>query len=1114
MRRPFALIPLIALGLLLPAPARSQTSGKGLPPPRAGTGLAAAAGLPEGLRSATPETPCWVSFAARRADVDDPAALTALLDEARGRGLKTLVRLEEADHETGSTAWTDLLLGFATALGDRVDAYQLLGEEAGGLTPKDYAFLLKNARVSIRAGGSNAVILSPPLDLVDESWPQQLFAEDAAPYLDILAASQVSALERIIALRDKRHARAPVWVTDSALPEEGAVAAAIAGYLESISAGAEVVIFRQAAPPEAPAATPEPAQPESATPPTTGGTSSPAEGGTPAGDSTTPPATVEGAQAPPSKPAPPGLGEVLTFLRSQFPPGLRPAAKGALPFNPSAAVAGSATGAQNSEESGAGEAASGDGATTTPKPKDATKVDLAILPFFDEKTRDGLAAYRAGESEAAPAVRLPLRSPVESLDLVVPERLQQRTLSGAAGPGAVVILPLARKYRLLRYRLALEAIPVKESADVGASAELTAEEIIAFERERRGVQEARVHHYEARALINVHYRLASLAYTLDLSTENRLYVHDGKEDYEQLRLYVNGADWRSQEPPALPFLQPEQVGEAPLDIVLDENYRYTVEGRDTVDGRDCYVLAFEPVDPTRSLYTGKVWVDSKLFIRVRMQTVQGALKPPLRSNETVYRYGPVQTNVGEVWLPVAIDGQMTYELLGYTLAMERERTFSDFLVNEPGMEERVTQAFDSKRPIFRDTGNGLQRVRVVDGQETLESLDKPKNAALVFGFSAGETGDLSFPFAGVNFFDFNFRGTGTQFNLAVAGPFADISWNQPNVLAGTVEKPWSLALQGSFTAIELEDEIVTEAGTPREDRVDILGESVRATLGIPMGEFLRLSVQGRAFYQNFDRQSANDEHGEDEGTSTDFVLPPTNWEGVANLRLEFSRMGYQVAPWAEWGTRSDWGPWGRCADVPGGLCEVPGSRWSEDDRDFTRLGIDIRKSYFFGIFHKISLGLSGFEGRSLDRFSRFELGDFRAASVRGFNSSGIHFDRGFVAEASYAFGISKALRAEVGVEEGIVLSEDDFPGVYNRVIGSGVNLEFTGPWGTFVNVRLGAALSSTIEDKGSGGDLRVVFFKTWDKWSRHGSKGTPPGQPPPGPPGPTPPDPVPVDPGR
>jgi len=496
--------------------------------------------------------------------------------------------------------------------------------------------------------------------------------------------------------------------------------------------------------------------------------------------------------------------------------------------------------------------------------------------------------------------------------------------------------------------------------------------------------------------------------------------------------------------------------------------------------------------------------------------VQTALKDPLRSSEIVYKYGPVPSDAGELWLPIDIDGQMTYELLGYTLAIEREIEYSEFEINKPGIEERVAQAFDSGKPFFRDTEQGLKRVRVVDGEEQLESLDKPKNTLLVFGISAGEAGDLSFPFAGVNFFDFNFKGTGTQFNLAVAGPFADISWTQPN-LFGTSgsSKPISLALQGSFTAIEIEDKLATSAGTTEEDRVDVLEQDVRAALGIPIGDFLRWSVQARGEYQNYDRQKK---------TSPDFVLPPTIVEGVFNTRLEFSRRGYQVAPWAEWGTRSDWGPWGRCTDVALEDCEAPGSRFSDDDRDFTRLGIDIRKSYYIGIFHKITLGVSGFEGRSLDRYSRFELGDFRSARVRGFNSSGIHFDRGMVGDVSYSFGVTKIMRAEIGVQEAIVLSEDDFGPGYQRAIGSGLNLEFSGPWSTFVNVRIGYGLETTIPDKGGGGDLRVVFFKTWDKWSRKGGTGTPPSAPPPGLPGEPPggpmglgpmaPDLVPIDPSR
>ncbi|HUD72054.1 MAG TPA: hypothetical protein VMQ62_08840, partial [Dongiaceae bacterium] len=763
--------------------------------------------------------------------------------------------------------------------------------------------------------------------------------------------------------------------------------------------------------------------------------------------------------APPAGDASDAVARALVAARALLPRGLQPASAGALPFDPQAAVAG--------------------GGVDSPPP-----VPLRVLAFFDPSTRDGLAIYRSSDRPAADGaapprlVRLRLRSPLDSLELVDPANGTTRRLADSTPPGAMVDLPLVPGALVLRYRVAQTALPINEEARVGATTELTAEEIIARERESRAIQATRLTHYEAKATISIHYRLAALGETVDLVTENRLFVKEGKQDYEQTAMYVNGALWRGKQPPYLPYLQPGTVSEVPLDIRLDERYRYRLEGRDTVDGHECYVIGFEPsaTEGTESLYHGKVLIDTRLFTRVKMAAVQTNLSDPLRSNEVVYRFAPVSTPRGDVWLPETINGQMNFELLGYSLAVEREAAYTDYKSDEEGFDARRQEAYDSGRPLFRDTGGTFFKLDH-DGQvETLQSLDAPRNTLLVMGMSVGETGGVSFPFAGVNWFDFDFKGTGTQFNLAWAGPFCDISWNQPNLLGtGNDVRPWSLAVQGTFNALESEDKNATTAGTFGSEEVDILRETVRAALAIPAGNFLRFSLETRASYQNFDRKK---------GTDPAFVLPPTNYEPVVNLRGEFARLGWLTALWGEWGYRSDWAAWG-----------LPGQKFEEDDRDFTRLGIDLRKSYYAGIHNKLGFGISGFEGRSLDRFSRFELGDFRAARVRGFNASGIHFDRGLVAEASYAFPIGKSLRADLGVQEGFVHSGDDFGDGYERVIGSGLNLEFSGPWSTFVTVRISRAISSTIPDKGSGGDLRVVFFRTFDKWSRKGGNGRPPAVP-------------------
>jgi hypothetical protein len=702
-------------------------------------------------------------------------------------------------------------------------------------------------------------------------------------------------------------------------------------------------------------------------------------------------------------------------------------------------------------------------------------VALKVQPFFDAETRDGLVAYRSEAPQAA--VRLVLRAPVESLELIAPESGAARPLSGAAPAGAVVELPLRAEDLLLRYRLAVTAVPMKERAHVGAVSELTAEEIIARERENRGAQEARLSHYEADASIAIHYRVAVLNESIDLTTQNRLFVKDGQQDYQQTAMYINGALWRGKDPPHLPYIQPEKVGEVPLDITLDERYRYQLEGRSTVEGRECYELSFEPTDTKASLYHGRLYIDTHLFTRVKMEAVQTNLTDPLRSNEVLYRYAPVPAPGGDVWLPATIHGQMAFEVLGYNLVVEREATYTGYKALEPGFDERLAEARGSGQPLFRETDTGVVRVETKNGVEQLSTLDSPRNTLLLMGINAGADGGVSFPFAGVNWFDFNFHNTGTQFNLAWAGPFADLSWTNPNLFDWPADRrPIALTLQGSFNGLEAEDKNATSVGTARGERVDILYERIRAALAIPMGHFFKWSIEASALYQNFNTTP---------DTDPDFVLPTTNIEGGLALRLEYARLGYLVTALGEAARRNRWDPWG-----------LPGQKYSDDDKDFTRLGLELRKSYYLTPYQKLSLGLAGYDGRSLDRYSRFELGDFRSARVRGFNASGIHFDRGAIGELDYSFPLSHLMRADLSLQQGYISSEDDFGPGYESVLGSGLGLEFSGPWSTFVTVRINRALATSIPDKGGGGDLRVVFFKTFNKWSRHGPGGGTPVQPP------------------
>jgi hypothetical protein len=102
--------------------------------------------------------------------------------------------------------------------------------------------------------------------------------------------------------------------------------------------------------------------------------------------------------------------------------------------------------------------------------------------------------------------------------------------------------------------------------------------------------------------------------------------------------------------------------------------------------------------------------------------------------------------------------------------------------------------------------------------------------------------------------------------------------------------------------------------------------------------------------------------------------------------------------------------------------------------------------------------------------------------VRGFNSAGVHFDRGLVAEASHSFPLAM-LRVEVDLGAAWVESAEDFGPGSERFLGGGLKVEFPGPWSTLGSVRVNRSIESTVPGIGGGtGDLRVVFFKTFDHW--------------------------------
>lgn len=78
------------------------------------------------------------------------------------------------------------------------------------------------------------------------------------------------------------------------------------------------------------------------------------------------------------------------------------------------------------------------------------------------------------------------------------------------------------------------------------------------------------------------------------------------------------------------------------------NYRFTLLGRDTLNGRPAYILDVEPITPSKFLYKGKIWVDASDFAVEKIEATP-AKNPSFWIAQTLIHYTSARN--GEFWLP-------------------------------------------------------------------------------------------------------------------------------------------------------------------------------------------------------------------------------------------------------------------------------------------------------------------------------------------------------------------------------------------------------------------------------------------------------------------------------
>ena len=125
-----------------------------------------------------------------------------------------------------------------------------------------------------------------------------------------------------------------------------------------------------------------------------------------------------------------------------------------------------------------------------------------------------------------------------------------------------------------------------------------------------GLAGRRLQHYSARVLMEQHFRPTVADPGYDVVTENRYFRRPDGVEWEELSFSVNGSQL-GRESAAVSAAAAGEGALAAAAAAVRRRLSLSSGRRGQVDGFDCYVVAFDPVEQKRSLYRGTVWIDRR-----------------------------------------------------------------------------------------------------------------------------------------------------------------------------------------------------------------------------------------------------------------------------------------------------------------------------------------------------------------------------------------------------------------------------------------------------------------------------------------------------------------------
>jgi hypothetical protein len=637
-------------------------------------------------------------------------------------------------------------------------------------------------------------------------------------------------------------------------------------------------------------------------------------------------------------------------------------------------------------------------------------VNATIVRLFDPDDKSVLIGYDAGETATRGAQAVMV---VDSLDVAEP--FLKDVAAGEQAPAGAyqkdesagvtrLAVPLADYPLILRYkRFTSPLFGEEERLQVTEARLPSVEEIIARHQAFQAAQQALLVNWRADARLDFRFRIGGGS-TVDVTILNAFYFdpHVGPE-FEQKEFYVNGVKWRSNTIPEFPLPQPEKVLTLPLDITLDARYQYRLDGEETIDDYNCWVVSFDPVVDEGTLYKGRVWIDKKTYARVQVSSVQTGLLPPITSNDQKDSYRPLRGPEGlSYWLLNRIEGQQVFSTSGRNLVMLRDVSFSNQVINDAGFDGLRKQAYASEHSILRETDKGQRYLEKTPdgGRQVRDTIDRD-NLFLLGGVFYNRSLDFPIPLAGVNYFNRDLFGRNIQANVFYGGVLGFGNISNPDLFGSGLEGSADIFLQG-FSGT---DRPIRNGREVDREGVDRVGQNFELGLGLPFADHWKMKWTAGVRFEGY---------AHDEETRRDFVIPTDTLVTVVGMEAEYNRAAWRIGGSIHASDRSRWEPWG-----------VPGNpEFSEDAKDFVSYEGAASKDFFLPLNQKIHAELSAAGGGDLDRFSKYRF-DYFGNRLRGFGGAGMRYTNGAKAQLQYAFNLGNVIRFEATLDHARVKDRED-----------------------------------------------------------------------------------------